>query len=69
MSSAFEFKIVEEIATLATHGAWTLELNRVSWGGRPATYDLRRWAPDHEKAGKGLTLSEDELHALVEAVA
>ena len=27
-------------------------------------YDLRDWSPDHEKMGKGLTLTREELIAL-----
>ena len=40
------------------------ELNLVSWNGRKAKYDIREWSPDHEKLGKGVTLSEEELRAL-----
>ena len=43
---------------------WKLELNFVSWGGRPAKYDLRSWDPKHEKMGKGVTLTEDEAREL-----
>lgn len=60
----FEFKITEHIATLSTRGSWTLELNKVSWNGRPATYDLRKWSEDHSKMSKGISLNEDELKAL-----
>ena len=31
---------------------------------REAKYDLRDWAPDHAKMGKGITLSIDELRQL-----
>ena len=27
-------------------------------------YDLRDWSPDHEKMGKGVTLTKDELKKL-----
>ena len=27
-------------------------------------YDIRDWAPEHEKMGKGVTLSEDEMAKL-----
>ena len=37
------------------------ELNRISWNEQEPKYDIRRWAPDHEKMGKGITLSDDEL--------
>lgn len=33
---------------------------------KEAKYDLRDWAPGHEKMGKGITLSYDELKALKE---
>ncbi|MBQ3836383.1 MAG: hypothetical protein IJS51_06710 [Treponema sp.] len=63
----FSFKIEEEIAVISTgKGGWNLELNKVSWGDRPAKYDLRPWSPDHQKMGKGLTFTEEELKALKE---
>ena len=34
--------------------------------GKEAKFDLREWSPDHEKMGKGVTLSNDELKALKE---
>lgn len=43
---------------------WTKELNLVSWNGRKAKYDIREWSPDHERLGKGVTLSEEELRTL-----
>lgn len=43
-----------------------MELNKVAWGDRPAKYDLRSWSPDHQKMGKGLTFTEEELKALKE---
>ena len=65
MADEFSFEITEKIAVLSTSKAgWALELNKVSWGGRPAKYDLRSWAPDHQKMGKGITLSDEELNSL-----
>lgn len=43
---------------------WKKELNLVSWNGNEPKYDLRDWAPEHEKMGKGITLSADELKKL-----
>ena len=43
-----------------------LELNRISWNGNEPKYDLRRWSPNREKMGKGVTMSEKELIALYE---
>ncbi|MFN7251448.1 MAG: YdbC family protein [Anaerobacillus sp.] len=45
---------------------WKKELNLISWNGRAAKYDLREWDPNHEKMGKGMTLSKEELIALKE---
>lgn len=30
--------------------------------------DIRDWAPNHEKMGKGITLSQEELDKLKEAL-
>jgi len=38
----------------------------VSWNDREAKFDIREWSPDHEKMGKGVTLSKEELLALEE---
>lgn len=65
MADEFSFEIVKNIGTVAEgKGGWNLELNLVSWGGRPAKYDLRSWSPDHAKMGKGSTFSKEELIAL-----
>ena len=65
MAEDFSFEIVKNIGIVSEgKGGWNLELNLVSWGGRPAKYDLRSWSPDHQKMGKGSTFSEEELTAL-----
>ncbi len=65
MADDFSFEIVKNLGTVAEGKAgWNLELNLVSWGGRPAKYDLRSWSPDHQKMGKGSTFSKEELEAL-----
>ena len=65
MADDFSYTIEQNLGVIATQkSGWTLELNLVSWGGRPAKYDLRPWSPDHEKMGKGLTLTREELDSL-----
>ena len=65
MADDFSYTIEQTLGVIATQkSGWTLELNLVSWGGRPAKYDLRPWSPDHEKMGKGLTLTKEELDSL-----
>ena len=65
MNDDFSFQIIKNLGTLSeSKGGWKTELNLVSWGGRPAKYDLRSWSPDHQKMGKGSTFSKEEIAAL-----
>ena len=67
MADDFSYEIIKNVGVVSEgKGGWNLELNLVSCGGRPAKYDLRSWSPDHQKMGKGLTLSSDELKSLCE---
>lgn len=60
-----KYDIVEEVGVVSESSTgWTKELNLISWNNREAKYDLRDWAPDHDKMGKGITLSIDELRQL-----
>ena len=62
-----KYDIEEPIGIISeSSSGWTMELNKVSWNGRAAKYDLRNWAPDHEKMGKGITLTEEETKVLYE---
>lgn len=38
----------------------------ISWNDREPKYDIRDWAPEHEKMGKGVTFSVEELKKLRE---
>jgi len=61
----FRYEIVEEIGVLSeSSSGWTKEFNLISWNDREPKYDLRDWDPEHEKMGKGVTLTEDELKGL-----
>lgn len=60
-----KYEIEKELGSIAESSkGWKKELNLISWNGNEAKYDLREWAPDHEKMGKGVTLSADELKSL-----
>ena len=56
---------IEKIGIIrqGTNG-WNKELRLVSWNDADPKYDIRDWAPEHEKMGKGVTLSEDEMAKL-----
>ena len=61
----FQYEIIEEIGVLSTSPkGWQKELNKISWNGGTPKYDIRDWAPDHEKMGKGITLTEEEVERL-----
>lgn len=60
-----KYDIVEELGVVSENAkGWKKELNKISWNGAEPKYDLRDWAPDHEKMGKGITLSADEAQEL-----
>ena len=60
-----KFEIKEELGTISksTKG-WTKEVNLISWNGAAPKYDIRDWAPNHEKMGKGITLTAEETREL-----
>lgn len=60
-----EYEIMAEIGVLSENPVgWHKELNLISWNQRAPKFDLRDWAPDHAKMGKGVTLSNDEIASL-----
>lgn len=57
-----KYEIKETIGLLSENNkGWTKELNLISWNDREPKYDIRDWSPEHEKMGKGVTLSKNEL--------
>jgi len=62
-----KYEIKESLGAISEGSrGWTKELNLVSWNDREAKYDIRDWDETHEKMGKGITLTEDELIKLKE---
>ncbi len=60
-----KYEITENFGVLSeSNKGWNKELNLISWNDREPKYDIRDWSPDHEKMGKGVTLSKDELKEL-----
>lgn len=67
--SDIKYEIKETIGVLSTSAkGWQKELNLISWNGAAPKYDIREWAPEHEKMGKGITLSEEEMKKLLEVL-
>lgn len=64
-----KYEITEKIGVISENAkGWTKELNMVSWNEHDPKYDIREWAPDHSRMGKGVTLSADELAELKELI-
>lgn len=58
--------ITRHIGTLYTEpSGWALELNEVSWNGRIPRLELRKWAPDHSRSEKGISLTQATLKILI----
>lgn len=65
--SDIKYEIIKEIGVISEGSrGWTKELNLVSWNDAAPKYDIRDWSPDHEKMGKGVTLTEEEARKLKE---
>ncbi len=64
-----KFEIKKSIGVISESAkGWTKELNLVSWNGAAPKYDIRDWDPEHEKMGKGVTLTEEEMMKLKELI-
>lgn len=62
-----KYDIIKEIGVLSENSkGWKKEINLISWNGGEPKYDVRDWAPEHEKMGKGTTLTKDEVMRLKE---
>jgi len=62
-----KFEIKQNLGILSESSkGWSKELNLVSWNDKEPKYDLREWDPTHEKMGKGITLTDEELKKLKE---
>ncbi|MBO5374885.1 MAG: hypothetical protein J6A54_05520 [Clostridia bacterium] len=61
----FKFDIVKNFGTVSdSNNGWVKEVNLVSWNEREPVYDIRVWQEGHEKLGKGITLTEEEIKNL-----
>lgn len=60
-----KYEIKEELGVLSENAkGWKKELNLISWNDGEPKYDVRDWSPDHEKMGKGVTLTKEEAKQL-----
>ena len=60
-----KFEIKKHIGVISQSSkGWTKVLNLISWNDKEPKYDLREWDAAHDKMGKGITLSVDEVKKL-----
>lgn len=65
----FKYEIKENLGVLSeSANGWSRELNLISWNEGKPKYDIRDWAPEHEKMGKGIGLTRDELEELYDII-
>jgi len=65
LQKRMKFEIINSMGIISEQSSgWKKELNRISWNGREPKYDIRDWSPNHDKMGKGITLTETELRSL-----
>lgn len=63
------YEVIEECGTLSTNDrGWEMKLRYIAWNGNEPKYDLRSWKEDEngEKCSKGITMTGEELEALLE---
>lgn len=71
----FSYEIKEQLAVLSTStdkngGEFTTEVNMISYGGKEAKLDIRKWDKrgDEPKMLKGIVLGDDEAKKLYETL-
>jgi len=63
--SDIKYEVTKHIGVLSEGSkGWRKELNLISWNDREPKYDIRDWAPERTKMGKGVTLSDVEIAEL-----
>lgn len=63
--SDIKYEITESLGVLSENAkGWKKELNLISWNDREPKYDIRDWSENHEKMGKGVTLTGEEIQKL-----
>ena len=64
-----KFEINQQLGVLSQGSkGWQKEINVISWNERQPKLDIREWSPEHERMGKGITLSLEEVRLLLEVL-
>lgn len=61
----FKYDVKARLGVLSESAkGWTKELRSISYNDKEPKFDIREWAPEDEKMGKGVTLSLEEMREL-----
>lgn len=61
-----KYEILETLVKLPEKKDYHPEINLIKWGSNDPKYDLRRWNDDRTKMTKGITMTKEELLALMD---
>lgn len=60
------FEILRHVCTVSEReNGWAKELNKISWNNGKPKWDIREWSPDHRRMSRGMTLTDEEMTALL----
>lgn len=58
-------EVVKSVGVIAQNkSGWQREVNIIKWNEGKAKLDIRDWGPDHNKVGKGISLTKEEVAIL-----
>ena len=61
----FKYEIVEKIGVISSStSGWNREVNIVRWNEGKPKLDIRDWSPEHDKMGKGISMTSEEVSLL-----
>lgn len=65
--AGIKYEIQQTIGVLSENNkGWKKEFSLISWNDNAPKYDVREWDPEHQKMGKGVTLTREEVIKLRE---
>lgn len=59
-------EVIKDYGTISEKNGYELKLQKISWNGKDAKFDIRPWKDD--KCGKGITLTNEELKGLFDKI-
>lgn len=66
--SKITHEVTRSLAVLSVSGTYEKQVNLISWNGADPVIDIRTWDTETGHAYKGVTIREDEVPALIDAL-